>query len=346
MKKILAIAIIIIIAGIVLILIFPQEEVVNQKQTQSVPELRVAFIGDQNLGPDTIAVLELIKNERTQMVLHQGDFDYTDDPDKWDRMISNVLGSDFPLFASIGNHDVEAWSGYQEKLYDRLKKNPDAVCNGDLGVKSSCTYHGLFFILVAPGITGSGYDSFIEEQLSNTDYTWRICSWHYDMNIVQKNSTPNESGWEIYDACKNGGAIIANAHKHFYSRTKTLIDIKNQIVDPEWPNPDKLRVKEGATFVFVSALGGASIHSENTGISGGLFVTQDRWEKIYCNYLDLCKMDDRWGSIYTADQDATHGALFCTFNAEGQPNKANCYFKNINGKIIDEFTVTNFVGNA
>jgi len=297
--------------------------------------LRVAFIGDQGAGPSAFAVLNLIKDEKAQVVLHQGDFDYENDPDKWDRMISNILGDDFPLFASIGNHDVEAWDGYQKKLYDRLEKNPDATCIGNLGIKSSCTYNELFFIQIAPGIGGeefqerfvpTEYDKFIEEQLSNTDSAWKICSWHYDMNIIQDHLTPNENGWEIYDACKNGGAIIANAHKHFYSRTKTLVDIPHQVVDPEWTNPDKVRVKEGATFVFVSGLGGGGIHSENTGIHGGLFATRDSW-----------------GSIYATEQDATHGALFCTFNSPEQSNKAFCYFKNIDGKIIDEFTVTNFV---
>ena len=82
MKKILAIVAIIVIVGIVSILIFPQEEAIIQKQTQSIPELRVAFIGDQGLGPNAIAVLELIKDEGAQMVLHQGDFEYKDDPGK------------------------------------------------------------------------------------------------------------------------------------------------------------------------------------------------------------------------------------------------------------------------
>ena len=120
MKKILAIVAMIVIVGIVSILIFPQEEAIIQKQTQSIPELRVAFIGDQGLGPNAIAVLELIKDEGAQMVLHQGDFDYKDDPGKWDRQFSDVLGSDFPYFASIGHHDVNAWSGYQKKLSERL----------------------------------------------------------------------------------------------------------------------------------------------------------------------------------------------------------------------------------
>ena len=42
---------------------------------------RVAFIGDQGLDSNAIAVLNLIKDEGAQMVLHQGDLDYEDNPD-------------------------------------------------------------------------------------------------------------------------------------------------------------------------------------------------------------------------------------------------------------------------
>ena len=309
----------IVIVGIVSILIFPQEEAIIQKQTQSIPELRVAFIGDQGLGPNAIAVLELIKDEGAQMVLHQGDFDYKDDPGKWDRQISDVLGSDFPYFASIGHHDVNAWSGYQKKLNERLVKNSDAVCNGDLGVKSSCSYRGLFFLLVAPGdyTSNSDYDSFIQKQLNDNDSNWRICSWHNDMKAMQSEVKPNETGWEVYESCKNGGAIIANAHAHSYARSKTLIDFENQIVDPEWSEPNKLRVMDGATFTFISGLGGMPVSGP------------EHYE---------------WPVKYSSEQGATSGALFCTFNAGGQPNKAYCYFKNIDGRIIDEFTITSFLG--
>ena len=311
----------IVIAGIVSILIFPHEEAIIQKQTQSVPELRVAFIADQGLGPNAIAVLNLIKDEGAQMVLHQGDFDYKDDPDAWDKQISDVLGSDFPYLASLGHHDMKVLSSYQEKLYDRLKKNPDAVCNGDLGVKSSCTYQGLFFILIAPGdyTNNSDYDSFIEKQLNDNNSNWRICSWHNDMNVMQAEAEakPNETGWEVYESCKNGGAIIANAHMHFYARSKTLINIENQIVDPAWSEPNKLRVMDGATFTFISGLGGMPIFGQ-----------------VY----------DEWPINYSSDQGATYGALFCTFNAGGQPNKAYCYFKDIDKRIIDEFTITSFLG--
>ena len=40
--------------------------------------LTVAFIGDQGSGDGARAVLELIKAEGADLVLHQGDFDYTE----------------------------------------------------------------------------------------------------------------------------------------------------------------------------------------------------------------------------------------------------------------------------
>ena len=134
---------IVVIAGVLSVPTVPTDvnlELVEEKPIHADTEFRVAFIGDQGLCPDAITVLNLIKDEGAQIVLHQGDFDYVDNPDAWDKQISDVLGSDFPYFASIGNHDVIELSGYQEKLYDRLEKNPDVVCNGDIGVKSSCTY--------------------------------------------------------------------------------------------------------------------------------------------------------------------------------------------------------------
>ncbi|PKB80991.1 MAG: hypothetical protein BZY88_07350 [SAR202 cluster bacterium Io17-Chloro-G9] len=36
---------------------------------------------------------------------------------------------------------------------------------------------------------------------------------------------------------------------------------------------------------------------------------------------------------------ADYGALFCTFNEDGVENRANCYFKNISGRIVDEFNL-------
>lgn len=121
---------------------------------RTVQSLKVAFIGDQGNTWATRAVLRMIKAQGADMVLHQGDFDYQDDPRGWDSRISKILGANFPYFASVGNHDLPRWrgrNGYQAMLKARLSRIPAARCSGDLGVMSACSYKGLFFILSGIG---------------------------------------------------------------------------------------------------------------------------------------------------------------------------------------------------
>ncbi len=298
------------------------------RETITPPNFKVAFIGDQGLGPNSVAVLELIKDEGASMVIHSGDFGYEDNPDDWDQQINDVLGSNFPYFASIGNHDVKAWNEYQKKLYERLDEIPDANCTGDLGVKASCHYQGLFFILSGAGTMDSNHDVYIKDSLSKDSSVWSICSWHKNMNKMQLGSKPDRTGWQVYEECKKGGAMIVTGHEHAYSRTKTLISIEEQIVDPDWSKSNNLKLSYGTSFVVVSGLGGHAIKNQDRCLPPTF--------PYGCN--------GEWASIYTADQGASHGALFCLFNVEGQPNKASCYFKDINGNIPDKFIVTSFVG--
>lgn len=294
------------------------------------PDFKVAFIGDQGFGPDAVAVLDLIKDEGAEMVLHQGDFDYGNNPDKWDQQINDVLGPDFPYFASIGNHDTAAWRGYQQKLYERLDRITGASCSGDVGTISSCTYQGLFFILSSVGVSGSGHEAYIRGQLAQNPFIWRICSWHKNMRAMQVGGKGDATGYGVYEACREGGAIIANGHEHSYERTKTLINMQNRIVDPEWYMPDDVRLAEGASFMFVSGLGGRNIRNQKRCLPD--------IPPYGCN--------GEWASIYASNQGANYGALFCSFNVKGQPDKAHCYFKDIDGVVPDAFDITNFVSIA
>src|SRR5437667_5259227 len=104
----------------------------------------------------------------------------------------------------------------------------------------------------------------------------------------------DEVGLAMYEACRKGGAIIATAHLHYYARTKTLIDITNQTVDPNCNLPQQVCVAMGKTFLFISGLGGF-------GMSG-----QSRCLPATPPYG--CKGE--WASIYT---NKTFGALFIIF---------------------------------
>ena len=311
--------IILLLALVGLALPFPAESASPQAGlVETPPGFKVAFIGDQGLGASPRAVLDLIRLEGADMVLHQGDFDYAGDPAAWDSQINDALGVSFPYFASPGNHDTGAWGGYQQKLVERLSRIPGATCVGDYGVNSACSYQGLFFILSGAGTLGNAHATYIRDQLAQDNSIWRICSWHKNQSAMQLGEKGDAVGWAPYEECRKGRAIIATGHEHSYHRTKTLSDIPSQTVDPASPDPDVLRVDHGSTFVFVSGLGGRSIRNQKR--------CRPTTPPYGCN--------GEWASVYTSNQGANHGALFIEFNVDGGANLAKGYFKNIDGVIV------------
>ncbi len=323
---------------VVFVILFAALGGLSSAQTVTPPNFTIALIGDQGLSPthpNAVKVLELIRDEGADMVIHSGDFDYLDDPVGWEKQINDTLGPVFPYFASIGNHDTSKWSvsnGYQQQMRNRLSRIPGANCTGDLGIMSTCTYNGLFFILSGIGTRGSkpAHETYIKNQLAQSDHVWRICSWHKNMGPMQIGSKGDATGWVPYEACRNQGALITTGHDHTYARTKTLINTTAQTIDPAWPDPFNVRVAPNATFVIVSGIAGKSVGKQTRCLP--------TTPPYGCN--------GEWASIYTSSQRAKSGALFCSFNVDGQPNKAHCYFKSINGSVPDRFNITSFVGVA
>ena len=312
------------VAGSVLFLLAHTASVVAQEAPP--PNFKIAFIGDQGLGPNAVAVLNLIKQEGAQAVMHSGDLDYLDDPAAWEAQINSVLGSNFPYFVSIGNHDELAWSGpnsYQQFLESRFNRL-GITWSGRLGVKSSFHYKGVFFVITPPGIT-SGFDDgasdlYIRDQLFTDTSVWSICSWHKDMRLMQIGGKTDETGWGVYEEARKGGAIIATAHEHSYSRTHLLSSMSAQTV-ASTSNP--LHLTEGNSFAFVSGLGGHSIRPQ--------LLTGNWWASAYAS---TCLAGDP-----ICQPNANFGALFGVFNVDGQPNKATFYFKDINGHVVEQFVV-------
>lgn len=284
--------------------------------------LKVAFIGDAS-EPGARAVLELIKSEGADMVIHSGDLDYELGPDAFDARINEILGADFPYFASIGNHDAPDWPDYHRMLTARLARIHGARCKGNYGIQCSCTYRGLFFILSGVGVTGSGHEGYIRDELGRDQHIWSVCSWHRTQTSMQVGTKSDGPGWGAYEECIRGGAIIATAHEHSYARTRTLTSAEHQTVDPSCSGPDDLCVGPGRSFVFQAGLGGRSIRYQERCLPTTF--------PYGCNH--------EWAKIYTASQDATYGALFITFGVDGDPYKARGYFKNIRGDVIDRFTI-------
>ncbi len=284
-------------------------------------DVTIAFIGDQGWEPAgernaPRAVLQLIKDEGADAVMHQGDFDYLDDPAAWEAQIDDVLGPDFPYFVSVGNHDVDRWSGdggYQDRMELRLARL-GISWDGELGVMAAMEFRGLYMVFGAPGVFGTDptvYADFFRDRLAADASVWSICSWHKNQQLMQVGGKTDETGWDVYERCREQGAIIATAHEHSYSRTHLLSDVQSQTVIS---TSDTLELNNGASFVFVSGLGGRSIRDQE--LAG-----------------------DWWAAIYTSNQGANYGALFGRFGIDGQSDLAHFYFKDIDGRIADEFWV-------
>jgi hypothetical protein len=132
---------------------------------------------------------------------------------------------------------------------------------------------------------------------------------------MQVGGKADATGWGVFEACREAGAIIAHGHEHSYARTYLMDSFEDQIIAS---TSSTLELQEGKSFTFHSGLGGVGIRQQ-----------QQDWP-----WFD---------AIYTADQGANFGALFCTFNVDGQVDRASCYFKDIDGNVPDEFEIINKV---
>lgn len=291
-----------------------------------VSEVKVAFIGDSGNGSAFGKVLDLVKAEQVDGVIHNGDFDYGLDPDGFFATVDGKLGASFPYFASVGNHDAPAWDTYAP--YVTAHAQAAGVTFDDpnlLDQKFAFTWKGVHIVFVGENGNNADFAAFIDEQfVGPSEPAWRVCGWHKNQKAMQIGGKGDEMGWGVYEACRAKGAIVTTGHEHSYERTKTLINMTDQVVDPTCNDVDTACLAPGKTFAVVSGLGGVGIRD------------QERCLPTAPPYG--CKGE--WASIYASDQGATYGALFIVFNDGGDPSKARGYFKNVDGAVIDSFDVT------
>ena len=108
-----------------------------------------------------------------------------------------------------------------------------------------------------------------------------------------------------------------------------MVDFENQIVDPKNSDPNEISIDHNSSFVVVNGLGGGGIRGQERCLP--------------TTYPYGC---DEWAKIYSSDQGAEYGALFCSFHINENPFLAHCYFKNISGEIVDDFTIQNKIRNT
>jgi predicted phosphodiesterase len=304
---------------------------------------KVAFIGDTGYDPhDTPAldsgfeqVLALVRSEAAQLLAIAGDFSYRTKAAAarvYFDNINRMLGERFPVLGADGNNDD--WSQYQPFFQQRLESMGlnHTLISGD--------EYGLRFGGVQWAILGErGNATFVRTQFANADDAWRICMWHKNMQDMQTGGKRDEMDWATYRACQEAGAIIATGHEHAYARTLVLTDLGNRAAGHgATGTPDRVEIGPGRTFVFVSGLGGHSLrkyhcaqHDDDTWWA--TVYTRNYYLNAGTTVAKSCTIGSRVVKGYT------YGALFITFNAGGDPNKAEAYFKTINGETIETFSI-------
>jgi hypothetical protein len=273
---------------------------------------KVAFIADHGYSEATDAVFRLVRDEGASLLVIQGDLDYKSDPKKWEEKINRILGENFPVLASPGDEEFSVWEDYQAVFRRRLAQTKEVSCSGDLGVRSTCAFRNIRILLLGVGLVRDGFPAYIRDPAVHGKEPWKICSWHYNQRLLQVEKKSDDAGWDAYEACREIGAIVANGHAHVYSRTHLLSKMNPPTVLSTEP---LLILAPGQTFVAITGLGGKSIRKQK--------------DKLAANPW--------WASVYTSKQNGDFGALFCSFGAEEKQPKAECYFKDIQGLVVDRF---------
>lgn len=314
---------------------------------------------DRDLGLPA-RTLKLVHAESADLALVGGDlgYDITNDPaipERWDRMISLILGEDYPLFVTRGNHDMRDWEsaapdpdrgftglGYRDVMMRRLEAvensaiADDIACTfatgpTDIGTKSTCVYKDAL-TFISSGL-GSGnqvpptdfdepdnaFEAYLKAELDASTTPWTVCNWHFNQSMFQTGFKRNEAGWKPYEYCREAGALIATGHEHAYSRTSVLTRFGLD------SNPShivdvghELTIDEGRTLAWVSGLGGQSIRFPSA-------MAQLPWWEALVNATNQSRADGA-------------GVLFCDFSTDANAN-ASCFFKTVDGVVHDRFEI-------
>ncbi|KAJ2997976.1 hypothetical protein HDV02_004978 [Globomyces sp. JEL0801] len=137
---------------------------------------------------------------------------------------------------------------------------------------------------------------------------WKICMWHKNQAKLQTGDKNDETGYAVYEACREHGAIVFTAHEHSYERTHLLYSFETQEIVH---TSNILDVKPGQSFVAVSGLGGDSIRS---------------WKNNN-------ELNPWWAAKAALDNGVNYGSLLCEFQLKGDPMVSDY------GTIWDNFTV-------
>ncbi|NIA14757.1 MAG: metallophosphoesterase [Nitrospiraceae bacterium] len=144
--------------------------------------------------------------------------------DDWDQLFeySGGVFARKPLAFSLGNHDDQDGLGAWLPL--ALSALPE---NGPAGVEPERTYSfrygNTLFLVLDVGTSYETQAKWMEEQLANTDATWKIGIYHFPMYCHEKDDEYGviRARWEEVFA-KHHLDLMLHGHVHYYLRTHPM----------------------------------------------------------------------------------------------------------------------------
>lgn len=283
---------------------------------QGVPAgLTLAFVGDSGVvhGDE---VLRLIRNENASAVVFNGDTNYMLQNREWMERFRKHLGKT-PFYVATGSHETSSVRHIQEQTAQHWHSIRMRECRGEIGFRNVCTHHGVGLLL--NGVTGScgsgapspGSTHFFEKALSEfaqQDVSWPICIFGFHSNRELPGHRTH--AWDNYKTCLNRGALIVSSHERRGVSAHELVNTVGNRVTP------MSRLPNDKPFGNLGAKAASLMHDGHSVV-------------VFTGASD--------GGSFGGGSGPSHGAFFCHFHVQGNPGLARCFYKDVEGRIANDF---------
>jgi len=208
--------------------VVPQSEWLdNQLFTTEVNDDRFSFIwfGDTHHSPKFGELINAAEKSHPEVAFYSIAGDIVSDGlhrDQWDDLFDftkDVICRK-PLMVVPGNHDNRA--GLGALMYRELFSYPQ---NGPQGVEKEQTYSFMYnnalFLMIDATSPIDTQSSWIEEQLSRSDATWKFAMFHFPPYSDEGGYPDIRNKWcTLFD--KYHVDMVMSGHVHYYLRTKPI----------------------------------------------------------------------------------------------------------------------------
>lgn len=319
---------------------------------QSVKEIKVALIGDTAAGKGFTDVLKLVVQEKSDLLMINGDLGYYSSPEAWQKkLLESVDINKLLVIGSLGNHDIVFTTKKYISIFQSFRNQDNGLtqsCSGQenltegqdiTAVDEVCTFGNVSIVSSAIGQVLT--DSYLEKQMDAklkaipNDH-WKLAGYHYTLASMNAGIKGDEATYKFFDIIRQNGAIGAQAHTHSAMASCPIASEFAKglaiLCHPDFKDIETRFVQPGTGMYLDSSVGGKAVRGR-----GRCSNPND----TNCSHM----VDLLTKNLYTRTDGIKKtkfngiGAMFIVFNEGGDANKAKVYFKNTSNETIFSFHI-------